>query len=195
VTVIVQLAPAARLGPHVVVWAKLAAPVPVRAIPEIVSAALPVLLSVIVCDPDVVSTVCVPKLSAPLRLSTGAAGGGVVVAVPLSGIECDPPAALSVIVIAAEARARRLRCERDAEGAARTSSEREPAGVRLREVGEVGAGERDARDAERCVAGVRQRHRLRGASGFVSASRRSSAALAPAPPPALPVAVRPRQCR
>ena len=62
-TLMVPLAPAATLVPHVFVWAKSLALVPVTARLVMVSAAFPVLLKVTDCTVLVVPTVWFPKAS------------------------------------------------------------------------------------------------------------------------------------
>lgn len=72
VTLIVQLAPMANVDPQVEVLAKFDALVPVREMPPIAIAALPVLDSVTLLAPLVVLTVWVPKATvAGVRLATG----------------------------------------------------------------------------------------------------------------------------
>ena len=62
VTLIEQLAPATRLAPHVLVWAKSPGLVPVRLTLVIVSGAVPVLDNVTVCAALVVPTVWLPNV-------------------------------------------------------------------------------------------------------------------------------------
>lgn len=73
--------------------------VPVNTILEIFNTALPVLVSVTVCDPLVVFNVWLPNVRLEAdKLTTGA---GALAPVPLRGMECGLPAALSVMVTAA----------------------------------------------------------------------------------------------
>jgi len=76
-TLIVQLAPAATLLPHVFVWVKSAVFVPVRPTLVMFKVALPVLVSVALWAALVVPTFCEPKerLEGD-RLTEGAGGGG-----------------------------------------------------------------------------------------------------------------------
>jgi hypothetical protein len=101
VTLIVQLPVfAATELPQVFVCAKSPLFAPVTAMPVMPRAALPVLVSVTDCDPLVVFNVWLAKVRLePDRLTVGAA---TVVPVPLSVKECGLPAALSVIVTAAD---------------------------------------------------------------------------------------------
>jgi len=72
-TLIAQLALAARLAGHVLVWVKSAAFAPVMEIPVIVSAALPVFVSVTVWAALVVPTLCDANVKVVgERLATGA---------------------------------------------------------------------------------------------------------------------------
>ena len=78
-TLMVQLAPAATESPQVLVWAK----GPVRVILSELRAALPVLVSVIVCGALLVETVCAENVRLVLeRFTTGASP------VPLSVTVC-----------------------------------------------------------------------------------------------------------
>src|SRR5580658_1560314 len=93
VTLMVQLAPAARELPQVLVWAKAPLLVPVMAILVMLTAVLPVLLNVTVWAVVVVPTFSLPKLRLVAeRFRPGA------VPVPLRVTDCGLPAALSVMV-------------------------------------------------------------------------------------------------
>jgi len=87
VAVIVQDAPAATLAPHVFVWGKVAEPVIVMLL--MLSAVLPVLLSV------VVSALESPLFTLPKRRLAGL--NSTTVPVPVRLTVCGLPAALSVI--------------------------------------------------------------------------------------------------
>jgi hypothetical protein len=71
VTEIAHFAPTARLLPQLLVCAKLLAPVPVNVIPERVSAALPVFVSVAVCAALVVPVIVVKVSVAGVRVTAG----------------------------------------------------------------------------------------------------------------------------
>jgi hypothetical protein len=62
VTLMVQFAPAARLEPHELLWLKSVALVPVTAMRLIITAEVPVLVTVSACAPLRVSTNCGAKL-------------------------------------------------------------------------------------------------------------------------------------
>src|SRR5207302_1921560 len=87
-TLMVQLAPAAREAPQVGVCEKSPAAAPVMVKPVIVSAVVPMLVSVMSLAAVVVPTVTEPKFKL-----VGASLA--VVPTPLSGINCGLPAALS----------------------------------------------------------------------------------------------------
>src|SRR5262249_16633011 len=75
VTVMVQLDPAARLDPQLLVWAKSPGFAPVMVMLEIERAAVPMLLNVTFCGALSDPTVTVPKLTLPVdRETRGAAG-------------------------------------------------------------------------------------------------------------------------
>jgi len=96
VTEIVQLAPAASELPHVLVWAKLAGFVPPIAMPVIVNAALPLLVSVTAVGALVAPVVSLAKATeAGASVATGAGG---TVPVPVSAVVRGEPLALSVTV-------------------------------------------------------------------------------------------------
>jgi hypothetical protein len=82
-TVMVQDALDARLVPQLFVWEKSPGFVPVYAMLEIVIAAVPVLVSVAVCDVAALFTTVEPK-AMPFCGSKSASGAGAVVAVPVS---------------------------------------------------------------------------------------------------------------
>jgi hypothetical protein len=86
--------------PQLLVWLKLLALVPVNVIPEIVSAPVPVLVTVTLCAVAVAPANMLGKVSdVAFRLATGVG----VVTVPLSGTVADPPElALFAIVSVAE---------------------------------------------------------------------------------------------
>jgi len=94
VTEIEQLAPAASDVPQVLVCAKSDGLAPASVIPEIVSAALPVFLSVAVCAAEVVPVVAVKLSDDGVSDAIGAGG---TVPVPLSWTVCGEPVALSTI--------------------------------------------------------------------------------------------------
>ena len=82
VTLIAQFAPAATLVPHVFVWEKSPALVPVTATLVIVSTAPPVFVNVTACAVLVVPTAWAPKAKdVGDRLTTGPGGTGVTVSV------------------------------------------------------------------------------------------------------------------
>jgi hypothetical protein len=93
VTLIVQVAPAARLAPQLLVWAKSAALVPVTEMLLMVRAALPGLESVMGRAVAEVPT-SVPGKASGLGLSV-ACGVGAVVPVPVRVAVCGEPVALS----------------------------------------------------------------------------------------------------
>jgi hypothetical protein len=93
VTLNEQLEPTATLVPQVFVSVKSPPFAPVIPMLEILSAAVPLLLSVIVCTPLVVPTSWFPNVSGVGESPTEGA-----VPVPLRGTECGLPMALSVIV-------------------------------------------------------------------------------------------------
>lgn len=102
VTAMVQLDPAASVDDpdgQVLVWAKSAAFVPLRLILVMVSAAVPLLVRVIVWAPLVVPTFWLPKFTL-LGLSV-TAGAGAVVAVPESATVCGLPGASSLMLMLA----------------------------------------------------------------------------------------------
>src|SRR5947199_59778 len=76
VTLMVQLAPAARLAGQVLVWAKSPALVPVTLTPLMFSAAVPLLVSVTVCAALVVFTVWSEKVSVVGLSVTAGRGSG-----------------------------------------------------------------------------------------------------------------------
>jgi hypothetical protein len=90
VTLMAQLAPAARVGPQVFVSAKS----PLATIDVMSNTAAPVFVSVTNCGALVVVTVWVPKARVGGKRVTAGAGAPV----PLSGIVCGLPEALSVMV-------------------------------------------------------------------------------------------------
>jgi hypothetical protein len=92
----VQFAPTARLVPQVLANTNWDAPVPVTAMLVMVSAAVPVLVMVTVCEPLDCPTVTEPKA----RLAADKVTGGVS-PVPLSEMLCGESLALSVMVMAA----------------------------------------------------------------------------------------------
>jgi len=71
VTDMAQFAPAARVVPQVLLWLKLAAPLPVSEMPEMASAALPVFVSVADCDALVVPAVAVKVSVGGVRVTAG----------------------------------------------------------------------------------------------------------------------------
>ena len=86
VTAIVQLVPGASVEPHAVVSAKSLGFIPVRVMPEIMSEALPPLLSVNVCVALVVPLVTLPKLAVDgVRVACGAAA---VAPAQLNAMDC-----------------------------------------------------------------------------------------------------------
>lgn len=86
-------APAARVAPQLLEVVKDAALLPVRVMLEIVSAALPVLLSVADCAVLLVPATIEPKSSlAGVRVAAGAEGA---VPVPVKALVCGEPVALS----------------------------------------------------------------------------------------------------
>ena len=86
VTAIGQLAPAASVEPHAVVSAKSLVFAPVKVMPEMVSGALPPLVSVNVCAALVVPLVTLPKFAVDgLRAACGAAA---VAPAQLNAIDC-----------------------------------------------------------------------------------------------------------
>jgi hypothetical protein len=93
---IVQFAPAATLDPHVFAKRNDDALVPVTAMLEIDSGAVPVLVNVTDCDALVVPTAWL----ANVKLVADSDTAGLPPA-PESATVCDPPATLSVIVMAA----------------------------------------------------------------------------------------------
>jgi hypothetical protein len=100
VTLMVQVALAAKDAGHVLVWAKSPAFVPVRVISAIVNAALPLLVSVTLCAALVVPAAC----EANVKLVGASVTAGAVVAVvpvPANGTVCGLPAALSAMLRAA----------------------------------------------------------------------------------------------
>ena len=99
VTLIAQLAPAARDAPQLLVCAKAAGLAPAIPILVIESAAVPVFFSVETCAGLVPPTPMLPKLSDP-GVST-ATGAGAAVPEPLSTTVCGEPLALSVTARAA----------------------------------------------------------------------------------------------
>jgi hypothetical protein len=91
VTLVVQLAPTARLAPHVFVWAKSPAFAPVKAMLVMLIATEPVLVMVTICGALLVPCGMVPN--ATLAGETVAVG---IAPVPERGTVCGLPAALSV---------------------------------------------------------------------------------------------------
>ncbi len=93
VTEMLQDAPAASVLPQVLVLVKAALSAPVRLIPEIVSAALPVLARVKVWAELAVPSVTLPKFAvAGVRAAWGA---GTAVPVPVSDAVCVPTASVT----------------------------------------------------------------------------------------------------
>ncbi len=94
-TEMVQVAPAASEEPQVLVWLKSAGLVPVRVMPEMVSAPLPVLLSVAFC-----AALAVPAVDVKVSVAgvSEAAGAAAVVPVPESDAVWGELEALSVTV-------------------------------------------------------------------------------------------------
>src|SRR2546425_2232068 len=91
VTVMVQLAPAVRLLPQLLVWAKS----PLAAMLAMFNTAVPLLVSVDVWDGLVVPMSRVPKIRLLLdRVMTGAR-----IPAPVTATDCGLPGALSVMVI------------------------------------------------------------------------------------------------
>lgn len=98
VTEMVQVAPTARVAPQVVAVAKALLFEPVRAMLEMVSVAVPGLLSVTTCAELVVLGSWLANVSdVGVRRARGAGG---TVPVPLSGADCGEPEALSATEIA-----------------------------------------------------------------------------------------------
>jgi hypothetical protein len=93
----VQLVPAATLAPQLLANAKEDAFVPVTAMLETVSAALPVLVNVTVCDAVVPPTASLPND----RLVADKDTTGVPTPVPLTAIDCGLLLALSTMLTAA----------------------------------------------------------------------------------------------
>jgi len=81
-----QLAPAATLVPHVLVSAKLLAFAPLNVIPFIVSVAVPVFVSDMVCAVEVAPTTCPAKFSDVVPKLTLAVGGD-----ETAGVELPQP--------------------------------------------------------------------------------------------------------
>ena len=92
----VQLAPTARVVPHELAKTNCVASAPVTAILEMVSAAVPVLVMVIICEPLDSPWMVGAKLSALAERVTGGSRP-----VPVSAIVCGELSALSVIVMSA----------------------------------------------------------------------------------------------
>jgi hypothetical protein len=96
---ILQLDPAARVAPQLVVSAKSPGLVPARVMPEIFSTALPVLESVVIRAAEAVPAVVAGKLSA--AGDSDATGAGAAVPSPVNVTIWGDPAALSATEIVA----------------------------------------------------------------------------------------------
>jgi len=94
VTEMLQLAPAASAVPQVFVCAKLAAPAPVTVMPEILSGALPLLLS---CAVWVALATPLVEVKVSVAGVTDAIGAVTAVPAPVKATVCGEPEALSAI--------------------------------------------------------------------------------------------------